>query len=63
MCKEKHGSHIKTFKKDKINDSFKTIYFKKNLGKIHCIENKFILKIYLDGKHVWIEKMLALKKN
>jgi hypothetical protein len=52
MCKEKHGSHIKTFKKDKINDSFKTIYFKKNLGKIHCIENKFILKIYLDGKHV-----------
>jgi len=27
LYKQKHVSHINTFKKDKINDSFKTIYF------------------------------------
>jgi hypothetical protein len=27
IYKQKHGSHINTFKKDKINDSFKIIYF------------------------------------
>jgi hypothetical protein len=38
MCKQKHGSHINTFKKDKINDSFKTIYFEKNLGKFIALK-------------------------
>jgi hypothetical protein len=32
-------------------------------GGIPCIEKLFILENYLDGNFVWIEKLLALKKE
>jgi hypothetical protein len=40
---------MNTFKKIKINDSFKTIYFK-YFWKIPYIEKLFVLENYLDGK-------------
>ncbi len=40
---------VPTFKKDKIDESFKTIYFF-FFWKIPCIEKLFILENYLDGK-------------
>jgi len=49
IYKQKHGSHINTFKKDKIDDSFKIIYFF-FFCKFFCIEKFFILENYLDGK-------------
>jgi hypothetical protein len=62
LYKQKHGSHINTFKEDKINDSFKTITFN-SFWKIPCIEKLFILENYLDEKLAWIEKLLTLKNR
>jgi hypothetical protein len=41
--------YINTFKKDKINDSFKIIYI--FFGKILCIEKLFILENFLNKKN------------
>ncbi len=45
---------MNTFKKDKIDDSFKNLFFN---SKIHCIEKLFILESYLDRKLASIEKI------
>jgi hypothetical protein len=45
LYKQKHGSPIK---KDKINDTFKTIY--NFFGKVQYIVRLFILEKTLDGK-------------
>jgi hypothetical protein len=50
-----------THSKKKINDSFKTIYFK-FFWKIPYIEKIYILENFLDGKIAWIEKKNS-KKN
>jgi len=42
---------MNTFKKDKIDDSFKTIHFH-FFWKIPCIEKNFMLENYLDTKIV-----------
>ncbi len=62
IFKQKHGSHIDTFKKDKINNSFKTICLLFFWEKI-CVEKIFILENCLDVKIVCIEKLLALEEN
>jgi hypothetical protein len=51
LYKQKHGSHINTFKKDKINDLFNTIYFFGGGGWFPYIEKLFMLENYLDKKN------------
>jgi hypothetical protein len=53
---------LNTFKKDKINDSFTTIYILILFGKILCIEKKLELKICLCWKIIFIEKDVCVEK-
>ncbi len=49
IYKPMHGSHLNTFKKDKINDSFKTIFI--FLGKLFALKKFFILEKFLELKN------------
>jgi len=65
LYKQKHGSHINIFKKDKINDSSR-LFILFYLWKTPCIEKLFILEIlltlkkYLYWKIICIEKLISL---
>jgi hypothetical protein len=48
---------MNTFKKDKIDDSFKIIHLN-SFWKIPCIGKIFILENYLDGKIASIQKKI-----
>ncbi len=52
--------YINTFKKDKINDSFKIIYI--FLEKHFALKNSLYWKKFWTKKITWIEKLLTLKK-